>query len=278
MAKPVRTSLALLLLLVQPTHEALLVQTNHEHFLNRRILIQGAASASLLLSPTAAHAKRKKAEEAPKCYDSKFKEIPCAGAFDAGALSTSSADLPDSWRAGGGTPIANPNMKTVTYDGVEVDTLGAIKGGTGASVGTGKANQPLRTYIPTDEQPSLAAGSASPTQASAKASGPLDVNNMVAVEFASFPGLYPTIGGKLIKAAPFKKKEELYACLDSDAERSALKQYEKSIVLKPRDDDLYQYKTAGFYFPGKGGTMKGGKTSNAFRDEEIKRLQSERKL
>ena len=84
---------------------------------------------------------------------------------------------------------------------------------------------------------------------------------MVAVEFASFPGLYPTIGGKLIKAAPFKKKEELYACLDSDAERSALKQYEKSIVLKPRDDDLYQYKTAGFYFPGKGGTMKGGKTA-----------------
>ena len=66
----------------------------------------------------------------------------------------------------------------------------------------------------------------------------------------------------------------MYAALDSDAERQALKAYDKGIVIKPRDADLYGYKNAGFYFKGKGGDTK---QSNAFRDEEIKRLQLERR-
>ena len=81
-----------------------------------------------------------------------------------------------------------------------------------------------------------------------------------------------------MQRGPFETKKDAYAALDTDFEREQLRVYDKAIKIRPRNDDVYQYKNAGFYFPGKGGTMKGGKTSNAFRDEEIKRLQSERKL
>ena len=50
--------------------------------------------------------------------------------------------------------------------------------------------------------------------------------------------------------------------------------YEKGIVVVPRDADVFQYKTAGFYFKGKGGDNK---VNSEFRNEEIKRLQGERK-
>ncbi len=88
------------------------------------------------------------------------------------------------------------------------------------------------------------------------------------------PGLYPTIAGKLVKRGPFTNKQEMYSALDSDEEKAALKVYEKGVVLKPRDADLLQYKNAGFYFKGKGGDTK---TSSAYRDEEIKKLQLERR-
>ena len=86
----------------------------------------------------------------------------------------------------------------------------------------------------------------------------IDINNMVADEFTTFPGLYPTIGGKLVKRGPFTSKAAMNAALDSDAERQALKAYDKGSVIKPRDADLYGYKNAGFYFKGKGGDMGSG--------------------
>ena len=71
-------------------------------------------------------------------------------------------------------------------------------------------------------------------------SEPLDLNNMVGVEFSTFAGLYPTIGGKLIKAAPFASKQEAYDSLETDAERAQLKVYDANIVIKPRNDDVMQ--------------------------------------
>ena len=231
---------------------------------DRRAAIQHVACAATLFSPTAALAKKKKPEVA-KCYDPAFNEVPCASAIP-DDLKITPDDLPDSWRAGLGAPVANPNMVTMAPDGGD------------GSAGNGNANQPLKTVnmvtAPSDggsgnaNQPSKVANAAS-----VKADS-IDINNMVAVEFTTFPGLYPTIGGKLVKRGPFTSKAAMYAALDSDAERQALKAYDKGIVIKPRDADLYGYKNAGFYFKGKGGDTK---QSNAFRDEEIKRLQLERR-
>ena len=115
--------------------------------------------------------------------------------------------------------------------------------------GAGNGNAPLRTYIPIGNEPeqTVASGSKATASADVKITTPLDVNNMVAVEFTVFPGLYPTIGGKLIKRGPFKSKAEMYESLDSDAERAALKPYDRNIRIKERDLDLYQYKNAGIY-------------------------------
>ena len=50
--------------------------------------------------------------------------------------------------------------------------------------------------------------------------------------------------------------------------------YDSILIVRPRDPDLMQYKNAVFYFRGKGGDTKRGDT---FRDEEIVRLQRERR-
>jgi len=133
--------------------------------------------------------------------------------------------------------------------------------------------------IPCESQSSAAVGSGGGGGALATKSvnGALDVNNMVGVEFTTFPGLYPTISGKLVKAGPFKDKADVYAALGSDAERNVLKAYDKNLVIRPRDDDVMQYKNAGFYFPGKGGSGDKRKKSSESRDEMIKDLQRDRK-
>ena len=71
-----------------------------------------------------------------------------------------------------------------------------------------------------------------------------------------------------------RPRQRCSAALDSDAERATLRGYDKQLLVKPRDVDLYGYKTAGFYFKGKGGDTK---QSSAFRDEQIKQLQLERR-
>ena len=233
--------------------------------LSRRALV-GQAASTLLLVPMAAEGRiPKKDTTAPKCYDGKFNEVPCQTTMTT-ELKTSTSDMPESWREGLGAPVANPSMVTVTSDGQE------------AAPGSGNANQRLRSYIPDDSQggqePSPTGSSAVAPVATRGASAKMDVNNMVAVEFSTYPGLYPTIGGKLVKRGPFTSKQQAYGALDTDSERAALKQYDKLLVFNKRDDDLLQYKNAGFYFKGKGGDTK---RSSEFRDEEIKRLQSERK-
>ena len=158
---------------------------------------------------------------------------------------------PDQWKKGFGVPAANPGMVTV-------------RRGSGEAYIEGKnANAPLRTYLPGEGAPTAPTDAQAPrtiftpsatsllnlnTQCYRQAlalkrtstSEPLDLNNMVGVEFSTFAGLYPTIGGKLIKAAPFASKQEAYDALETDAERAQLKVYDANIVIKPRNDDVMQ--------------------------------------
>ena len=192
LSRPTRA--LLLVLLARPTHELQLQLPT-----TRRAVV--ASTANLVLCPAAAFAKKKKEPEVPKCYDAKFNEIPCQStAIGDGSLAVKTEDLPQAWREGGGAPVANPTMVTERRsDGQEV------------APGGGNRNAPLRTYIPIGNEPeqTVASGSKATASADVKITTPLDVNNMVAVEFTVFPGLYPTIGGKLIKRGPFKSKAEM---------------------------------------------------------------------
>jgi hypothetical protein len=250
------------LVLLQPS-TALNHPFQPENRQSRRAICHSAATT--LLFARAPDATAKKKPEPPKCYDAKFNEFPCNTAIG-DTLTTTAEDVPEAWRSGGGAPVANPDMVTTTYDGQEVQPGSAMK------------NVPLKTYIPTNEnaaqRSSASNEAAAPTKAKNVRPGAIDVNNMVAVEFSVYPGLYPTIAGKLVKRGPFKTIKDMYAALDTDAERSSLKAFEKGIVVVPRDADVFQYKTAGFYFKGKGGDNK---VNSEFRNEEIKRLQGERK-
>mmetsp|Transcript_28673 Transcript_28673/g.85684 ORF Transcript_28673/g.85684 Transcript_28673/m.85684 type:complete len:168 (-) Transcript_28673:42-545(-) len=100
----------------------------------------------------------------------------------------------------------------------------------------------------------------------------IDVNNAMAREFSAYPGLFPTVGTKLVKRGPFKSKKDMYAALDSDAERAALKKYDAAIVLNKRDSALMQYKGSQICkyecSRGKGGT---------YRDEQIREVQANRR-
>lgn len=108
------------------------------------------------------------------------------------------------------------------------------------------------------------------------AGGPrLDVNNALAREYTAFPGLYPTIATKLVNAVKdegaFANKKEMYAILN-ELEQERLKQYDKDIVISPIDKSLQQFKTSQICK-----YECGNRSSSAYRDEEIKRIQNERR-
>lgn len=105
------------------------------------------------------------------------------------------------------------------------------------------------------------------------ASPRLDVNNALAREYTAFPGLYPTIATKLVNAAkeePFKNKKEVYKVLN-EIEQDRLKQYDSAIVINPIDKKLQQFKTSQICK-----YECGGRSSSAYRDEQIKGIQNER--
>ena len=104
------------------------------------------------------------------------------------------------------------------------------------------------------------------------ANAKIDVNNAVAREYSAYPGLFPTVGTKLVKRGPFSSKRAMYAALDSDAERNALKKYDAAIVLNTRDAAIMQYKGSQIckYECGRG---KGG----GYRDEQIRQVQTNRR-
>ena len=104
------------------------------------------------------------------------------------------------------------------------------------------------------------------------ANAKIDVNNAMAREFSAYPGLFPTVGTKLVKRGPFRSKKEMYAALDSDVERAALRKYDAAIVLNARDSAVMQYKGSQIckYECGRG---KGG----GYRDEQIRQVQTNRR-
>ena len=73
---------------------------------------------------------------------------------------------------------------------------GVRVGGGVSDGGSGNANQPSKVA----------------NAASVKADS-IDISNMVAVEFTTFPGLYPTIGGKLVKRGPFTSKAAMFEAI-----------------------------------------------------------------
>ena len=64
----------------------------------------------------------------------------------------------------------------------------------------------------------------------------------------------------------------MYAALDSDVERAALRKYDAAIVLNARDSAVMQYKGSQIckYECGRG---KGGN----YRDEQIRQVQTNRR-
>ena len=101
----------------------------------------------------------------------------------------------------------------------------------------------------------------------------IDVNNAMAREFTAFPGLYPTIATKIVNAAknqPFTSKKQIYEIL-SEAEGERLKQFDKSLVISKPDRQLQQFKNSQICK-----YECGSRTSNSYRDEQIKAVQAGR--
>jgi hypothetical protein len=107
----------------------------------------------------------------------------------------------------------------------------------------------------------------------AQAMATIDVNNAMAREFTAFPGLYPTVATKIVNAAkeqPFTSKKEVYAVLN-EMEQERLRQYDKSIIIAKPDKALQQFKTSQICK-----YECGSRTSNSYRDEQIKAVQAAR--
>ena len=138
-------------------------------------------------------------------------------------------------------------------------------------VASATALRPSNAPLPLVEKSRRAFGAAAVAGAfvALPANAKIDVNNAVAREYSAYPGRFPTVGTKLVKRGPFSSKRAMYAALDSDAERNALKKYDAAIVLNKRDSAVMQYKTSQIckYECGRG---KGG----GYRDEQIRQVQT----
>ncbi|CAH0364227.1 unnamed protein product, partial [Pelagomonas calceolata] len=98
------------------------------------------------------------------------------------------------------------------------------------------ALRPSNAPLPLVEKSRRAFGAAAVAGAfvALPANAKIDVNNAMAREFSAYPGLFPTVGTKLVKRGPFKSKRDMYAALDTDVERAALRKYDAAIVLNAR--------------------------------------------
>ena len=142
-----------------------------------------------------------------------------------------------------------------------------------ALVTSAAALRPSKAPLPLVEKSRRAFGAAAVASVVAlPANAKIDVNNAMAREFSAYPGLFPTVGTKLVKRGPFKSKKEMYAALDTDVERAALRKYDAAIVLNARDSAIMQYKGSQIckYECGRG---KGG----GYRDEQIRQVQTNRR-
>ena len=62
----------------------------------------------------------------------------------------------------------------------------------------------------------------------------LDINNAAVADYMQFPGMYPTIGGKIANNGPYSSVRDVYNksnnTLFSKEERSMIKKYAKSLT------------------------------------------------
>ena len=64
----------------------------------------------------------------------------------------------------------------------------------------------------------------------------LDVNNAPVADYMQFPGMYPTIGGKISNNGPYPSVQALYQfprSVFSTEERAVIKQYEQFLTATP---------------------------------------------
>lgn len=65
--------------------------------------------------------------------------------------------------------------------------------------------------------------------------------------YSKFPGLYPTIAGKIVSNGPYKNVGEIYSLL-TDAEKAVLKKYEdKLLALEPAPEYVIDRINNGLY-------------------------------
>lgn len=75
----------------------------------------------------------------------------------------------------------------------------------------------------------------------------VDVNNANIRVYSRFPGLYPTIAGKIVSNGPYKNVGEIYSLL-SDQEKTILKKYEdKLLALEPAPEYVIDRINNGLY-------------------------------
>ena len=62
----------------------------------------------------------------------------------------------------------------------------------------------------------------------------LDINNAPVADYMQYPGMYPTIGGKIANNGPFASLKEVYKLqLLSNAEKATIKKYEMALTATP---------------------------------------------
>lgn len=62
----------------------------------------------------------------------------------------------------------------------------------------------------------------------------LDINNAAVADYMKFPGMYPTIGGKIANNGPYGSMKDVYKLkLLSKAEINKIKEYEKEFTATP---------------------------------------------
>merc|ERR1712232_1368799 len=80
-------------------------------------------------------------------------------------------------------------------------------------------------------------------------SSTIDVNNANIRVYAKLSGMYPNAAAKLVKAAPYKNKEEMYSkCGFTTVEAATVKKYESRLIfLEPKPEYVVDMLNNGLY-------------------------------
>ena len=77
-----------------------------------------------------------------------------------------------------------------------------------------------------------AANEVVPGQTSSVQIGALDVNNSPVADYMQYPGLYPTVAGKVASHGPYKNVKDVYSAAGlTSEEKKRLQKYERYLVV-----------------------------------------------